>query len=121
MIDIFKALGDETRLRILSLIIRKEVCVCEIEKVLNLTQSNASRHLSNLKRAGIIEARKSAQWVYFSMNENFIHKHSLLYNYLIENIKETKCYIKDYSKYEEFQSSNLCEECISGENNNGKD
>jgi len=120
MIDIFKALGDETRLRILSLVIKREACLCEIEKVLNLTQFNTSRHLSCLKRAGIIESRKSAQWVYFTISENFIKKHGLLYNYLIENIKETKCYNKDCIKYEECKNLCLCEECIGGGCSNGK-
>ena len=44
LIEIFKALGDENRIRILSLLIRQELCVCEIETVPDMTQSNASRN-----------------------------------------------------------------------------
>lgn len=50
MLDILKALADETRLRILSQVLRGEMCVCEIEECLGLTQSNASRHLTTLKK-----------------------------------------------------------------------
>lgn len=60
MVERFKALSDETRLRILSLIVKKEMCVCEIETALGLTQSNASRHLTTLKQAEILESYKSA-------------------------------------------------------------
>ena len=56
MIDILKALADESRLRILSQILKGEMCVCEIEHCLSLTQSNASRHLNILEKAGILDS-----------------------------------------------------------------
>ena len=49
--QIFKALSDRTRLRMVSLVMKHELCVCEIMEVLNLSQSNASRHLTILKNA----------------------------------------------------------------------
>lgn len=98
MVDIFKALGDETRLRIVSLIMQGEVCVCEIEGVLELTQSNASRHLGVLKRADIIKSRKSAQWVFFSINKEFRDKNSLLFSYLVNNFRHNKVNIEDNNK-----------------------
>ena len=59
MVDIFKALAEETRLRIFAQIIKGDMCVCEIEECLHLTQSNASRHLTALKRAGILDSYKT--------------------------------------------------------------
>ena len=56
MIDILKALSDETRMRIFRMILNGDMCVCEIENSLNLTQSNASRHLTVLKKAGILNS-----------------------------------------------------------------
>jgi len=50
LIDILKALSDETRLRIVAQIFKGDMCVCEIEASLGLTQSNASRHLTILKK-----------------------------------------------------------------------
>ena len=61
---IFKALAEESRLRILSLLIEGEMCVCEIEACLGMTQSNVSRHLSALKNSGILDSSKQAQWHY---------------------------------------------------------
>lgn len=63
---LLKALADQTRLRILSLIdLGEDLCGCEIEAVLRLSQSNASRHLAKLRAAGLVIAYKRAQWVHF--------------------------------------------------------
>ena len=64
--DILKALADSNRLRILNLLHEKTLCVCDLEAVLELNQSNLSRHLSRLKQAGIVKARKEALFTYYS-------------------------------------------------------
>jgi ArsR family transcriptional regulator len=63
-----KALADETRLRIFSLLTRQELCVCEIEDMLNLSQSLVSNHLAVLRQAGLVKARRDAEdarWVFY--------------------------------------------------------
>ena len=90
VVDILKAVGDENRLRILHLLMEKELCVCELESLLDLTQSNASRHLNKLKSAGIIESYKSAQWVYYRISDAFIEDHKELYDYLTSQFKVNK-------------------------------
>jgi ArsR family transcriptional regulator len=67
---IFKALADETRLRILLLLLDGELCVCEIIAALELPQSTVSRHLAYLKRTGWVSDRKQGVWMYYSLNEN---------------------------------------------------
>jgi len=47
-----------------------ELCVCDIEEVLGIQQSNASRHLNKLKQAGLIESEKKSQWVYYRLNNS---------------------------------------------------
>ncbi|WP_337860856.1 metalloregulator ArsR/SmtB family transcription factor [Ferroplasma sp.] len=66
--DIFKVLGDPTRLNILALIHIQELCVCEITSILNISQSNASQHLAKLRLAGLVKERRTAQWIYYSIN-----------------------------------------------------
>ena len=57
--DIFKALSEETRLRIMALVFRHgHLCPCEVEQVLGVTQSKASRHLRYLRNAGLLEDRR---------------------------------------------------------------
>jgi ArsR family transcriptional regulator len=95
MHNLFKALSDETRLRILSVIFQGEMCVCEIEQSLSLTQSNASRHLTALKSAGIIKGVKRAQWMYYSLNECFVDKHKELFEYLSSRLITLDSYVLD--------------------------
>jgi ArsR family transcriptional regulator, arsenate/arsenite/antimonite-responsive transcriptional repressor len=64
---LFKALADETRLRIVALLAHGELCVCHVESALELTQSNASRQLGILRNAGIVESRRELNWVYYRL------------------------------------------------------
>jgi ArsR family transcriptional regulator len=64
---LFRALGDETRLRIVALLSHGELCVCHIESALDLNQSNASRQLGILKTSGIVDSRRAGTWVYYAI------------------------------------------------------
>ncbi len=108
MIDIFKALSDETRLRILSLVLSGEMCVCEIEECLDLTQSNASRHLTTLKNAGILSCRKQAQWAYYRLSEEFCNENRELVHYLADKLKLLPTYEPDTQKREICKQEDLC-------------
>lgn len=63
----FKALADDTRLRILGLLGVREMCVCEVMIALDLTQPTASHHLGLLENAGLITTRKEGKWVFYSI------------------------------------------------------
>ena len=64
---LFKALSDDTRLRIVALLGQGELCVGHLEDALGLTQSHVSRHLAVLKSAGVVEARRSGTWVLYKL------------------------------------------------------
>jgi ArsR family transcriptional regulator len=70
LLHTFKALSEESRLRILMLLKHGELCVCDIAENLRLTQPNISFHLSMLKDAGLIGDRKEGRWTYYSLNES---------------------------------------------------
>ena len=63
----FKALADNTRLRILSLLTVREMCVCEVMVALGLTQPTASHHLGILENVGLVKNRKEGKWVFYSI------------------------------------------------------
>ena len=63
----FKALSDEKRLRIIKLLMVKEMCVCELMICLDMTQPNLSHHIQILENAGIIKRTKKGKWVYCSL------------------------------------------------------
>ena len=65
----FKLLGDENKFKIVSELKNGEKCVCVIYKALGLDQTLVSHHLSALKKAGLIDGRKSGKWVYYSLNK----------------------------------------------------
>lgn len=67
MESLFKALADETRLRILGLLLAGEVCVCDIHESLKIPQSKASRHLAYLRRAGLVDTRREGLWIHYRM------------------------------------------------------
>ncbi|MBI2832515.1 MAG: winged helix-turn-helix transcriptional regulator [Chloroflexi bacterium] len=65
----FKALSDETRLRVLNLVLERECCVCEVMQALEISQSKASRHLSALYDAGFLKMRKDGLWSLYSLDK----------------------------------------------------
>lgn len=64
---LFRALGDDTRLRIVALLSHGELCVCHIEKALELSQPNVSRQLGILRAAGVVDARRDGSWMYYAV------------------------------------------------------
>jgi ArsR family transcriptional regulator len=63
----FRAFSDQTRLPILHLLVRGEICVGNIVEILQLPQSAVSRHLAYLRRADLVQVRKSGLWAYYSL------------------------------------------------------
>lgn len=75
--QLFKAMADDTRLRILHLLTRQEeLCVCEIMRALEMPQSTISRHMAYLKNSGWVNDRREAVWVHYSLAEptNCVHE-----------------------------------------------
>ena len=65
--NLFRALADPTRLRLLNLIADREVCVCYFVGILRIGQPKVSRHLAYLRRAGIVEARRDGRWMHYRL------------------------------------------------------
>ena len=69
LVKAMKALSDETRLRILNLLLERECCVCEVMQALDISQTRASRNLSALYDAGFLKLRKDGLWSLYSIDE----------------------------------------------------
>ncbi|HIH89342.1 TPA: winged helix-turn-helix transcriptional regulator [Candidatus Bathyarchaeota archaeon] len=65
----FKALGDESRQRIIGLLSAREMCVCELMSALKMTQPTTSHHLKILEDAEIVKSRKDGKWVFYSLSD----------------------------------------------------
>ena len=72
IIEVFKALSDETRLRLFYLLnkIKKEVAVCELVDSVEESQYNVSKHLHILESAGLLRENRSGRWVFYAVKEN---------------------------------------------------
>ena len=68
LIKAMKALSDETRLRILNVLLERECCVCEVMQALDISQSRTSRNLGIIQKAGFLKARRDGTWVVYSVD-----------------------------------------------------
>jgi ArsR family transcriptional regulator len=73
IVKVFKALSDETRLRILNVLLEREWCVCEVMQALEISQTRASRNLSVLYDAGLLKMHRDGCWVLYSVDEDTLN------------------------------------------------
>jgi len=64
-IRLLKTLADPTRLKILKLVLAEELCVCELQSLLSISQPAVSQHLAKLKAAGLVRERRAGMWTYY--------------------------------------------------------
>jgi ArsR family transcriptional regulator len=69
LIKVCKSLSDETRLRVLNLLLEKECCVCEVMQTLGISQTRASRNLNILREAGFLKLKKEGLWSLYSIDK----------------------------------------------------
>jgi ArsR family transcriptional regulator len=100
ILNIFKALSDETRLRVLKLLEQGELCVCDIVAALDMIQPKISFHLSVLKEAGLIKDRKQGKWVHYRIDDTDMFRRFLLLS-VIEKIQE-ESFLDDRKRLQEF-------------------
>ncbi len=93
--DLFKVLSDETRLRIINLLMVKSLCVCELVEVLNLSQPKISKHIAKLRAINLVTTKKNEQYIFYSIN-----KDNLTYNNILSSVFKNTNYLlqKDIEK-----------------------
>ena len=91
-IQLFKSLSDESRIRILSLIIANEcMCSSDLEIILDYTQAKTSRHLNFMKSAGFLNTIKYNQWTYYSVKDEF----SAIFNNVVQLLAFVSFFFED--------------------------
>jgi ArsR family transcriptional regulator len=91
--QIFKACADESRLRILHLIFMNgEMCITDVEKILDFTQAKTSRHLTYLKNCGILNHRRYNHWVFYQIKDEFNDIIKQIFQFLRKDIQLQKDY-----------------------------
>ncbi len=108
-IKIFNCLSDKNRLRIIMMLLRKTLCVCEITDNLDLSPSTVSNHLSILKEAGFLLDSKVGKWVFYSINmettDTKIQQTLLMLQMWLNSDEQV---IEDLSKIDKINRNNNC-------------
>jgi ArsR family transcriptional regulator len=113
VVEIVKALGDGTRLRILNLLQRETLCVCDLEEVLHISQSNASQHLAKLRQAGLITGDKRAQWVYYQVDEASLERYPFVRELLTGALAQEPACQKDAARLKKYRElGGSCERVV---------
>jgi ArsR family transcriptional regulator len=86
--DFYKALSDSTRIRIIDLLDKSELCVCDISVLLNMTKSAVSHQLKYLREMNLVKSRKEGKVVWYSLADKHV---KTVYNISLEHMKENGC------------------------------
>jgi len=101
--DIFKAFSDEARIRIMNLLLAyDQMCISDLELILDFTQTKTSRHLTYLKNARLVRYRKIDQWVYYYINDAYLD----IINQVFSFMEKDPVLAKDLSEYRTLYSNN---------------
>ena len=106
--QLFKGLADQTRLRILNLLIHGELCVCDIHHVLESSQPNVSRHLIYLKNSGLVLDRREGARMYYKLAQPNDGVHKLLFAFLRDVFKSSEILDEDLKKLKKAIENGSC-------------
>jgi ArsR family transcriptional regulator, arsenate/arsenite/antimonite-responsive transcriptional repressor len=108
LVPFFRALADETRLRIVMLLLHGELCVCDLMAILDSPQSKLSRHLAYLKHSGIVSGRREGVWMHYSLKDplnDLYQSHLLLFKEKFSALSPCK---QDKRKMLKFKAKGVC-------------
>jgi len=114
-INILKALSDPSRFKLLKVLSETELCVCEIEEVMEMKQTTVSQQLRRLKEAELVIERKDGWWSYYSINkenlEKFLNCFRDFFNMELKDLKEFNSYYSNLSSLSENERIIKCKKC----------
>ena len=76
--ELFKVLSDDTRLRIINLLDKQDLCVCELVDILNLSQPKISKHIARLRSINLVSTKRNEQYIYYSLDRNNLDYMSII-------------------------------------------
>ncbi|WP_027634491.1 ArsR/SmtB family transcription factor [Clostridium hydrogeniformans] len=112
ILEVLKMLSDTTRLRILNILYDGDLCVCEIEHVLELTQSNASRHLNNMSKAKVLESYKVNKYTYYKINEELYKDYPFVEEVIGKELLKNPMLREDKDNLIKYKDSGLNCDCL---------
>ena len=108
LVEFFKALSDETRLRIVMLLTQGELCVCDLMFVLDEPQSKVSRHLAYLKHSGLTNSKRAGVWMHYRLKEPADAFHTVQLDFLKRQMFHHPQFRMDREKLLELKKQGGC-------------
>jgi len=106
--QLFKGLADQTRIRILNLLIHGELCVCDIQYVLESPQPNVSRHLTYLKNSSLVLDRRDGSRMFYRLAQPADGVHKLLFGFLRDAFQSSEALAEDSRKLKKAIATGSC-------------
>lgn len=107
IIEVLKVISDNNRLRILNLLHAQELCVCELEYLLGISQSNLSKHLRLMSDSGFLESRRQNKFAYYKIKESVFLDHPFLVTIFETELKKEEFLMAELDKLSNYQKSDL--------------
>ena len=107
--QLYKALSEETRIRIMMLLMRGELCVCDIQAVLEEPQSKVSRHLAYLKHSGLLSSTRVGVWMHYLIKESADETCKAQLTFMEKQLSKLSQYRADREKLQEVKKQKGCE------------
>ncbi len=107
--QLYKALSEEMRLRIMMLLTQGELCVCDIQAVLDEPQSKVSRHLAYLKHSGLVSSKRVGVWMHYVIKDSADKTCMAQLAFMEENLSTLLQFSADRKKLKQFQKEKGCD------------
>lgn len=107
-VKVFKALSDPTRLRILMLLLQRELCVCELTAILEMEQSRISHQLRVLRNVDLVEDIREGKWIIYRVTEDKKKDLNLIFDHLTgDNLADSEEITRDHEKLQTSQKNSI--------------
>lgn len=112
LVDVLKVISDTNRLRIVNLLFHKELCVCEIEYLLELTQSNLSKHLKIMSDAGFLDKNRQKKFAYYHLKKDFLETCPFIIEIIEKELVKEEIFMNDQKNLLTYRESHMPLDCL---------
>ena len=110
--QMYKALSEDMRLRVVMLLTHGEICVCDLMAIFGESQSKVSRHLAYLKHSGLVRSKRVGTWMHYSLKEPLDSTIDAQVTFMKQQLSQLPVFQNDEKKMQDIKKQKLCEEDI---------
>ncbi|MCX5810330.1 MAG: metalloregulator ArsR/SmtB family transcription factor [Proteobacteria bacterium] len=110
--QMYKALSEDMRLRVVMLLTHGEICVCDLMAIFGESQSKVSRHLAYLKHSGLVKSKRVGTWMHYSLKEPLDSTIDAQVTFMKQQLSQLPVFLRDEEKMQDIKKQKLCEEDI---------